>query len=410
MNDTIKSLFPVLYNNPGLIYLDSGASSLKLKTVIDAISTYYSHYGVNIHRGLYKISEKASIEYENTRNTVAKFINAKPSEIIFTRGTTESLNLIAYSLGRKIISKQDTIVTSIMEHHANFVPWQVLASETQASLLVLDITDDGQLQIVQNNTIIPLESVISKKTKLICLTWVSNVLGTVNPIKKIVKNIKTINKNVIVVLDAAQAIAHIELDVQDLGVDFVAFSGHKMFGPTGVGILWGKNEILADMYPFQYGGDMIEEVFINKSIFKNAPFKFEAGTPDIASVIGLSPAISFIMQVGYKKIKDHEKEIIDYAYNMLIDSFGKKITILGPKPKYRSGAIAFTMQKIHPHDIAQILSDMNIAVRAGHHCAMPVHQRLNVPSSTRASFSIYNSKNDVDMLIKALHKTISLLA
>ena len=301
---SLKSDFPIFKNIPSLVYLDSTATSLKPKPVIDKEIEYYEKYSANVFRGVYKISEKATEEYEETRKIIRKFINAKKTEeVIFTRSTTESLNLIAYSLGRKIINKGDEIVTTIMEHHSNFVTWQVLAGEIGAKFKVINITDQGFLDLGLDNIknqklkIKNLEQVITRKTKIFALTYVSNVLGTINPIKEIVMAAKKINPKVIVVVDAAQAVPHMKVDVQDLGCDFLAFSSHKMLGPTGIGVLWGRYELLDQMFPFNFGGEMIQEVYIDKTIFKGPPHKFEAGTPHIAGVIALKESILSLIHI-----------------------------------------------------------------------------------------------------------------
>jgi len=401
----IKKQFPIFQKQSDLVYLDSTATSLKPKIVIDKIKEYYEEYSANVFRGIYPMSEKATEEFEETRAVVSKFINAnKSSEIIFTRNATESLNLFAYSLGRKIVESGDEIVTTIMEHHSNFVPWQVLASETGASFKVVNINDEGYLEKNWNG-------IITKKTKILALTYVSNVLGTINPVKEIIKEAKKINPNVITIIDAAQAVPHFKIDVQDLGADFIVFSSHKMLGPTGVGILWGKEKHLKEMYPFMYGGDMINEVYIDRTTYKDPPHKFEAGTPAIGEVIAFKEAIKFLNKVGMENIRDHEKKITNFAINKLTDTFGKSIKIYGPKDiEDRGGIISFSFDKFHPHDIAQILADNGVCVRAGHHCAMPLHTRLNVPATVRASFYIYNDENDVDKLIEGLKKIKKILA
>jgi cysteine desulfurase/selenocysteine lyase len=400
----IKKQFPIFQKRPNLVYLDSTATSLKPKIVIDKIREYYEEYSANVFRGIYPMSEKATVEFEDTRNIVSKFINAnKPEEVIFTRNATESLNLLAYSLGRKIIESGDEIVTTIMEHHSNFVPWQVLAGEVGATFKVVDINDEGYLEINWNE-------VITKKTKILTLTYVSNVLGTINPIKEIIRTVKRINPKIIVIVDVAQAIPHNNVDVQDLGADFIAFSSHKMLGPTGVGVLWGKEKILQEMYPFMYGGDMIDEVYIDRSTYKDTPNKFEAGTPAIGEIVALKEAINFLDKVGMKNIREHEKKLTGYAINQLINTFGESIKIYGPKKiEDRGGIVSFTFDKFHPHDIAQILADSGICVRAGHHCAMPLHTRLKIPASVRASFYIYNDENDVKKLVEGLKKVKSIL-
>jgi len=406
----IKNQFPIFKHQPGLVYLDSTATSLKPKIVIDKINEYYSEYSANVFRGIYPMSEKATAEFEETRGVVSKFINANNSrEIIFTRNATESLNLLAYSLGRKIINPGDEIVTTIMEHHSNFVPWQVLAEEVGATFKIIDIDEDGNLEFkIQNSEL--LKQIITKKTKILTLTYVSNVLGTINPIKEIISIAKSINPNIIAIIDAAQAVPHLKIDVQELGADFIVFSSHKMLGPTGVGVLWGKEKILKDMYPFMYGGDMIDEVYVDRTTFKDVPHKFEAGTPAIGEVIAFKESIKFLEKIGMNNILEHEKKLTDFAINRLIDTFGQSIKIYGPKKiEDRGGIISFSFDKFHPHDIAQILADQGICVRAGHHCAMPLHTRLKVQATVRASFYIYNDEKDVEKLVEGLKKVKNIL-
>ena len=417
----IKKDFPIFKNNPSLVYLDSTATSLKPKPVIDKLVEYYSKYSANIFRGVYSLSEKATEEYEKTREKIARFINAKKEEIVFTRNTTESLNLLAYSLGRKIIEKNNEITTTIMEHHSNFVPWQMLSQESGAVFKVININQDGKLDIyeeqlkTQNSNFkttsqnfktknsIRLDRIINKKTKILTLTYISNVLGTVNSIKEIVMAAKKINPKIIVIVDAAQAVPHKKIDVLDLGADFIAFSSHKMLGPTGVGVLWGKYSLLKEMFPFNFGGEMISEVFIDKTFFKDPPYKFEAGTPAIGEVIALGEAVSYLEKIGMENIEKHEKELVQYAYHRLKEEFDDNIKILGKKNiEERSGILAFNFYHFHPHDIAQILSEKNICIRSGHHCTQPLHQFLGVSSSCRASFYFYNDKDDVEKLIEGL--------
>ena len=408
----IKNEFPIFQHQPNLVYLDSTATSLKPKIVIDKIREYYEEYSANVFRGIYPMSEKATVEFEETRTIISQFINANNSnEIIFTRNATESLNLLAYSLGRKIIESDDEIVTTIMEHHSNFVPWQVLAGEVGAIFKVIDIDEEGNLNLefrIQNSEL--LKQIITKKTKILALTYVSNVLGTINPVKEIIKEAKKINPEIIVIIDAAQAVPHLKIDVQDLVADFIVFSSHKMLGPTGVGILWGKEKLLKEMYPFMYGGDMIDEVYIDRSTYKDPPHKFEAGTPAIGEIISFKEAIKFLAKIGMENIRKHEKKLTDFAIDRLIDTFGQSIKIYGPKNiEDRGGIISFSFGKFHPHDIAQILADEGICVRAGHHCAMPLHTRLNVPATVRASFYIYNDEKDVEKLVEGLKKVKRIL-
>ncbi len=418
----IKKDFPIFSRYPRLVYLDSSATTLKPKAVIETVSEYYKYYSANIFRGIYPLSEKATAEFEKTRARVAQFINASSAdEIIFTRNTTESLNLIAYGLGRKIVGQDDEIITTVMEHHSNFVPWQQLAGENGAKLKIIDINRLGFLDLQiepleksKNQLFSGLELIITKKTKIFAITFVSNVLGVVNPIKTITCLIKKINPRVIIVVDAAQAIAHQPINVQDLGCDLLTFSSHKMLGPTGVGCLWGKLPVLKEMLPFMFGGEMIKEVYLNRTVFKEPPYKFEAGTPAIGEVIGLKAAIDYIEKIGWQAIEHHEKKLTEQLYTRLISEFGRQsMKILGPElphfAKYKKGIIAFHWQNYHPHDIGSILADEDICVRAGNHCAMPLHQRLGINASTRVSFYIYNTTEDIDPLLAGLHRVKKLL-
>lgn len=413
----IKKDFPIFDTHPHLIYLDSTATSLKPRSVIQKITEYYLEYSANVHRGIYALSEKATEEYEKSRVSVSQFINAsRPEEIIFTRSTTEGINLVAYSLGREIVRENDELVTTQMEHHSNFVPWQVLASENGAVFKVIGITKDGYLSIVSphDNKIInvtDLETIINKRTKIFAITYISNVLGTINPVKEIIAAVKKINPNVITIVDAAQAVPQRKVDVQELGCDFLVFSSHKMLGPTGVGVLWGKYELLDRMFPFQYGGEMILEVGMEETTFKKPPHKFEAGTPHIAGVIGLNASIEYLEKIGLENIKNHEKQILAYALKSLKEEFKSNIHMLGPANiDHKASIISFTLESVHPHDIAQILDESNIAVRAGHHCAMPLHAALEVQSSARASFYIYNTLKDVDTLVDGLKKVTAVFS
>ena len=358
--DKIKKDFPVFKYNRRLNYLDSAATSLKPKSVIEKLKQYYERYPANISRGLYKIAEKATREYETSREVVAEFINVQPKEIIFTRNTTESINLIAYALEKKTIKRGDEIVVSIMEHHSNFVPWQQLALRTKAKLKIIDIDDQGYLDIYnQQKKVDPLKlkKIINKKTKIVALTHVSNVLGTINPIKNIAREIKKINPKIIIIIDAAQATPHLLLNVSQMNIDFLAFSSHKMLGPTGVGILWGKESSLNQLPPYLFGGEMIEEVQIKKSSFKNIPFRFEAGTPAIAEVIALKEAIFYLQKIGLETVRKHENNLTEYALHKLEKEFKNKIKILGPKKlENRVGVISFSFNHYHPHDIGQILA------------------------------------------------------
>jgi len=386
----IKHDFPIFkrrINGKPIVYLDSTATSLKPRSVIDKENEYYTKYTANIFRGIYTLSEEATAEYEAVRVKVARFIGAtNADEVVFTRNTTESINLVAASIG-KTLEKGDEVVVSVMEHHSNFVPWQQRAQKKNVTFKVWDPREK-------------LETIITRRTKVLALTAVSNVLGTINPVKKIVRIVKTINPQCIVVVDAAQAIPHMKVDVKEWGADCVAFSSHKMLGPTGVGVLWGKMELLENLSPYQYGGEMISEVYVEKTLFKKPPYKFEAGTPHIAGVIGLGAAIDYLKKLGMDNVRQHEMKIVAYALEQL--KLVEGVTIYGPKE--RCGVIAFTMKGAHAHDIAQILNEDNICIRSGNHCAMPLHTHLGIPATARASFYIYTTKEDVDSLMNGLEK------
>lgn len=401
--EEIRNDFPILTHNTDLTYLDSAATSLKPRRVIAKLTEYYEHYGANVHRGLYKLSERATQEYELSRSAVAGFIHAAPEEIIFTRNTTESINLVAYAMGRNMFADGGEIVTTVMEHHSNFVPWQQLAFENGVDFKVVDVTDDGLLATMG-------DGVITKRTKLLAITYVSNALGTVNPVKEIIAAARKASPGIIVIVDAAQAVQKLPIDVRDLDCDFLAFSSHKMLGPTGVGVLWGKSELMAEMSPFLYGGEMIDEVRIEGTTFKQPPHRYEAGTPDIGGVIALREAISYIRQFSWDDIRTHDRALVTYCIGKLDEAFRKNVRIIGPRdPVHRSGSVAFVMDGMHPHDIAQILDESDVAVRAGTHCAMPAHERFGVPATVRASFYLYNTKNDIDRLIEGLRRAQTIL-
>ncbi len=393
----VRGDFPQLkrkINGKRLVYLDSSATSLKPRQVISKEAEYYEMYCANVFRGIYRTSEEASAEFEKARGKVAHFIGASdPAEIVFTRNTTESINLVAQAM-----KKTDEVVTSIMEHHSNFVPWQQLAE-----LKVWKLGEDGRLDLRE------LDRLVTPKTKLLAITAVSNVLGTINPIRHISQIVKRINPACLIFVDAAQAAPHMQMNVMDWGVDFVAFSSHKMLGPTGVGVLWGKREVLEQLSPYQYGGDMIKEVHVEKTVFADLPHKFEAGTPNIAGVIGLGAAVDYLNALGMDTVRRHEEEITGYALKRLLNV--RDVTVYGPKEaKDRGGVIAFTMKGTHAHDIAQLLDEDNVCIRAGHHCAMPLHEYLHIPATARASFYIYTTKEDVDALIVGLEKIRKIFA
>ncbi|KKS87306.1 MAG: Cysteine desulfurase [Candidatus Gottesmanbacteria bacterium GW2011_GWB1_43_11] len=383
----IKKDFPIYRHQPNLVYLDTTATSLKPQQVIDKENEYYTKYSANIFRGIYKISEKATEEYERVREKIAHFIGAKSAgEIVFVRNATEAINLVAAGVG-KTLKTGDEIVTTIMEHHSNFVPWQQRALKKHIAYHVSRITSEGKLDEKD------LLGKINNKTRMVAFTHVSNVLGTINPVKTLIKKIKAKNPHCLILVDGAQAAAHFKIDVRDLGCDFYVFSSHKMLGPTGVGVLWGRYELLDNMNPYQYGGEMISAVYVDRTEFKDPPHKFEAGTPHIAGVIGLGAAIDYLRVLGMDKVRQHEIEMTSYALKLLRSLKGLKI--YGPQnPENRGGVIAFTIERIHAHDIAQILDSNNICIRAGHHCAMPLHLSLDVASTARASFYVYTTKED----------------
>ena len=397
----IRQDFPILKrilkNGKKLVYLDNAATTQKPKQVIDAICKYYSEYNSNIHRAVYQIAEEATEEYERTRDNVCKFINARyPEEIIFTRNTTESINLIAHSWGKNNIRKGNKIILTDYEHHSNIVPWQMLCNAKGARINYIDTDDNGYLNLESFSNYLK----DGGKTKLVSLSHMSNVLGTIYPVKEIIKIAH--EKSIPVVLDGAQSVPHMETDVQDTDCDFLAFSAHKMLGPTGVGILYVKKEILESMPPFITGGDMIKEVHKNNTVFNDLPYRFEGGTPNIADVIGFDASIEYLNGIGMKNIREHETDLIKYLYNNIKDI--KNIRIYGPeKIKDRGGLISFNIDGVHPHDCATILNDFGIAIRSGHHCAQVLMEKLDIVASSRASIYIYNTKEEVDIFVDALN-------
>jgi len=400
----MKDNFPIFKNNPNFIYLDSAATALKPNCVIESESEYYSKISANIHRGFYQTSQKASDLYDQSRQIVANFINADISEIVFTSGTTASINLVAQSWGESNINSGDEILITQMEHHSNLIPWQQLALKKNAILKYIRVNQDFELDISS------ISKLITTKTKIVALTHVSNVLGTINPIKKITQIIKKINPSTLVLVDGAQSVAHLLVDVVDLGVDFFAFSGHKLYGPTGIGVLFVKKNIFKNMTPTFFGGGPVSEVFWDKTILLNPPFCYEVGTPPITQAIALSDGIKFIQSIGWLKISNHESKLIDYALTQL--SSIPQIKIFGPT-KNRSGVISFVFKdpKLpQPHDLGDILStQFNVAVRTGFHCAMPLHHLFGLDTgSNRISFGIYNTTKDIDTLIKGIKKSIKI--
>ena len=395
----IKKDFPILENRK-ITYLDSGATTQKPKQVIESLKEFYEKYNANPHRGAYSLSIEATEKYEETRTKIAKFINTKHrEEIIFTKNASESLNLIAYSYGMDNLKKDDEVVISIMEHHSNLVPWQKVTKATESKLNYMYINDEFELSDEE------IESKITDKTKIVGITHVSNVLGTINNIQKIIKYAH--KKGAVVVVDASQSIPHMKIDVQELDADFLVFSGHKMLAPLGIGVLYGKREILNKMSPFLMGGDMIEYVYEQETTFAPLPNKFEAGTQNVEGVIGLGAAIDYIEKIGYDEIQKIENEVVEYAREKL--SKLDFITLyLTPNKENHSGVISFNINGVHPHDVASILDSEGVCIRSGNHCAQPLMRYLGIDSTCRASFYFYNTKEDVDILINALNKAYNM--
>ena len=397
--NNIKKDFPLL-ENENITYLDSGATTQKPIQVIKTVEEFYQKYNANPHRGAYSLSVEATEQYENTRTKIAKFINAKHrEEIIFSKNATESLNLIAYSYGLDNLKKDDEVVISIMEHHSNLVPWQKMTKQTGSKLNYMYINENYEITDEE------IENKITDKTKIVGITHVSNVLGTINNVKKIIKYAH--KKGAVVIVDASQSIPHMKIDVQDLDADFLVFSGHKMLAPLGIGVLYGKREILNKMTPFLMGGDMIEYVYEQDTTFAPLPNKFEAGTQNVEGVIGLGAAIDYIENLGYDKIQEIEHEVISYARQELskLDYLTLYTT---PNEENHSSVISFNIKGVHPHDVASILDSEGVCVRSGNHCAQPLMRFLGIDSTCRASFYIYNTKDDVDKLVKALDKAYNM--
>jgi cysteine desulfurase/selenocysteine lyase len=393
----IREDFPILkqkIKGKPLIYLDNAATSQKPKSVLEAVERFYLTECANIHRGVHTLSQMATSDYEEARVKVQKFINAAESrEIIFVRGTTEAINLVASSYGRRFIGRDDEIVISNMEHHSNIVPWQILCQQTGARLRVIPINDDGELLLEQ------YEKLLNSRTKLVSVVHISNSLGTINPIKRIVEMAHAFGAHVLV--DGAQAAPHIKIDVRELGCDFYAISGHKLFGPTGIGALYGRAELLEEMPPYQGGGDMIKSVTFEKTTYNDLPFKFEAGTPNIAGAIGLGAAIDYLCQVGRDAASAYEAELLEYATQALSEIPG--LRIIGAA-KHKAAVISFVIEGIHPHDIGTVLDQEGIAIRTGHHCTQPLMARFGVPATARASFAFYNTREEVDALARGIWK------
>jgi cysteine desulfurase/selenocysteine lyase len=396
--EIIKRDFPIfkrkIHGKP-LIYLDNAATTQKPRQVIEAIREFYENYNANVHRGVYRLSVEATEAYENARAKVARFINAKDSEIIFTRNTTEALNLVAYSWGLSNLKRGDRILLTEMEHHSNIVPWQLIAKHTGAVIDYIPFDEEGLLVKEEIDRLLNLEP------KIVSITHVSNVLGTINNVKEIVE--KAHKVGAITVVDAAQSVPHMPVDVKEIGCDFLAFSGHKALGPLGVGVLYGKRDLLEEMNPFLGGGDMISRVWLSGAEWNELPWKFEAGTSSVADAIGLGAAIDYLKSIGMDKVRAHEVKLTDYALKRLSEI--PDIKIYGPRDLDKRGAvISFNLPGIHPHDLATILDEEGIAIRAGHHCAQPLVTKLGVAATARASFYIYNSESDIDVLVEGLYK------
>ncbi len=397
--DQVRKDFPILdretANGKRVIYLDSTATSQKPVQVIEAMNDYYRRSNANIHRGVHTLAEEATTMYEGARERIAKFINASSArEIIYTRNTTESINLVAYSWARANLKAGDLVVLTEMEHHSNLVPWHMLQAERGIELDFIPVTEEGLLDLEAYKTL------LNRTPKLVSFTHMSNVLGTINPAAEIIKLAHTVGA--VVLVDGAQSVPHLAVDVQALDADFYAFSAHKMCGPTGIGILYGKSALLEAMPPFLGGGDMIKEVKLRSFRPNTLPHKFEAGTPAIAEAVGFGAAVDYLTQVGMKDIAAHEHEITEYALDRLEEIPGVKL--FGPSADKKGGVAAFTLEGVHPHDVAQILDQDGIAVRAGHHCAQPLHEKFGIPATSRASFYLYSTKDEVDMLVKGLYK------
>src|SRR6478609_2176868 len=400
--EKIRTQFPVLHqkvNGKPLIYFDNAATNQKPQRVIDALVNYYQGYNANIHRGIHTLAEKATKAYEETRHAMQKFINAKHvEEVIFTRGVTESINLVASSYGRAFLNESDEVIISGLEHHSNIVPWQIICEERKATLKVIPITEIGEIDLDA------YRKLLSSKTKIVAVNHASNSLGTINPIKEIIRLAHEVGA--VVLIDGAQAAAHLEIDVQDLDCDFYCISSHKMYGPTGTGILYGKKDILEKMPPYMGGGEMIKDVTFAKTTYNDLPYKFEAGTPNIADVVALKDAIEFINSLGKEQIAEHESDLLAYAANKLSTIAGVKLIGIS---KEKVAVQSFIIEGIHPFDIGQMLDARGIAVRTGHHCTQPLMDRLGIEGTVRASFSVYNTKKEIDHLVEGLERVIKFM-
>ncbi len=400
--DKLKGDFPILarkINGKRLVYLDNAATTQKPKQVIQSITDYYENHNANVHRGVYTLAEEATLAYEEARKSIAKFINAKPEEIIFTKNATEALNLVMYAYGMNAVKKGERVTTSVMDHHSSFVPWQVVSKKKGAKLEIMYVDKEGTIP----------DSELSKleNAAIAGVVHASNVVGTLNDVQRMANIVH--EGDGVFVADGSQSVPHMKVDVKKIGVDFFAFTGHKMLGPMGIGVLYGKYEILEKMEPFFYGGEMISEVHEKGSKWADPPAKFEAGTPNVEGVVGLASAIDYLEKIGMENVRKHDLRLLKYAMEKLDEVGG--ISILGPKnPEKRTGLIAFTMKGVHPHDLAQVLDSEGVAIRAGHHCTQPLHEKLCIENSARASFYIYNDEKDIDALCSGLAKAKKLFS
>ena len=383
-----------------LVYLDNAATTQKPRAVLDALMAYYSEDNANVHRGVHQLSERATKAFEDARATVQRFINAaSPREIVFTRNATEGINLVAQTFGRTRLGPGDEVLISAMEHHSNIVPWQMVCQDKGASLRVIPITDEGALQLEE------YERLLGPRTRLVSIVHLSNALGTINPVQQMIATAH--RRGVPVLVDGSQAVHHMTVDVQALDADFYVFTGHKLYGPTGIGVLYGKERLLEEMPPYQGGGDMISSVTFEKTTYNTLPYKFEAGTPNIAGAVGLAAAVDYVTAIGMDRIAAHERELLAYGTAALSRVPG--LTLIGTAPE-KAGVLSFVMDGVHPHDIGTIVDQEGVAIRTGHHCAQPLMQRLGVPATARASLALYNTRDEIDALVAALHKVRELFS
>ena len=399
----IREDFPILgqtVHGKPLVYLDNAATTQKPRTVLDALMAYYREDNANVHRGVHLLSERATQAFEDARTTVQRFINAASAhEIVFTRNATEGINLVAQTFGRTRLGPGDEVLISAMEHHSNIVPWQMACEEKGASLRVIPITDEGMLQLEE------YERLLGPRTKLVAIVHLSNVLGTINPVQQMIATAH--RRGVPVLIDGSQAVHHMTVDVRALDADFYVFTGHKLYGPTGIGVLYGKERLLEEMPPYQGGGDMIKSVTFEKTTYNALPYKFEAGTPNIAGAIGLAAAVDYVTAIGIDRISAHERELLAYGTAELSEVPG--LTLIGTAVE-KSSVLSFVMDGVHPHDIGTIVDQEGVAIRTGHHCAQPLMQRLGIPATARASLALYNTREEIDALVAALHKVRQLFA